>query len=76
MSGMPNEPSPDLPAPMTTEQKIARRIAICLVLPWAVVWSAALHLIRDPRNAWRLIHMDAHDQIEITKDAWTRWWQF
>jgi hypothetical protein len=61
---------------MTTEQKIARRIAICLVLPWAMVSSAVLHLVREPRNAWRLIRLDGREQIEITKNAWTRWWEF
>jgi hypothetical protein len=61
---------------MRTEQKIARRIAICVVLPLAMIWSAAVHLVRDPRSAWRLIVMDAQMQIQVAKGAWTRWWEF
>jgi hypothetical protein len=67
---------PEIPSHATTEQKVARRIALCLVLPVAMAWSAATHLFREPRNAWRLICMDAHDQIQIAKNAWARWWEF
>jgi hypothetical protein len=67
-----HSPSP----PMRTEQKIARRIAICVVLPLAMIWSAAVHLAREPRSAWRLIVMDAQMQIQVAKGAWARWWEF
>ena len=61
---------------MRTEQKIARRIAICVVLPLAIIWSIAVHLAREPRSAWWVIVMDAQMQIQVAKDAWTRWWEF
>jgi hypothetical protein len=47
-----------------------------LVLPVATTWSAATHLFREPRNACRLICMDAREQIQIAKNAWARWWEF
>jgi hypothetical protein len=55
------------------EQKIARRIAICMVFPFATIWLAVVRIAREPRNAWRLIRMDALIQIQVAKDAWTRW---
>jgi hypothetical protein len=42
----------------------------------AMTWSAATHLFRGPRNACRLICMDAREQIQIAKNAWARWWEF
>jgi hypothetical protein len=41
-----------------------------------MIWSAAVHLAREPCSAWRLIVMDAQVQIQVAKGAWTRWWEF
>jgi hypothetical protein len=73
---MSKERSPALSPSKTIEQKIARRIAICVALPLAMIWSAAVHLAREPCSAWRLIVMDAQVQIQVAKGAWTRWWEF
>jgi hypothetical protein len=76
MSGMSERHSPGPPDTITAEQKVARRIAICVVLPFAMTRLALLHLLREPRNAWRFIRMDAEIQIEIAKEKWARWWEF
>ncbi len=76
MSGMSGKHSPALPDTMTTEQKAARRIAICAVLPLAITWLALIHLVREPSNAWRFIRVDARIQIQIAKEKWARWWEF
>jgi hypothetical protein len=57
-------------------QKIARRIALCIVLPYAIISNAASRLVHEPRDAWRLIRMDLRIQLHFAKEAWMRWWEF
>ena len=60
----------------TIEQKIARRIAICAVLPVALVSAAIVRIAREPLSAWRLIQIDARMQIQEARKMWVNWSEF